>query len=148
MKRQKWARIVLIVIITIAIAIGMGKKICSNLYINAIDSMLPPIIQYDSEEIECSVNINYYAFFRDTDKKTYFGKLPDESSAIAISIPAKATIYVFPHTNDSVLISYRASGHKINFTIEGKNFNDHLEVLYQITENEVFNKTVELPEAS
>lgn len=92
----------------------------------------------------------YCARFEVAKRTLYFGKLPEEAESIQIHIPTKVTITVYSNDDDSVIIQYdpRKFGITRNYKLSGYGgFNEHLEHLYMITENEVFNRVMDLPEA-
>ncbi len=118
-------------------------------YTQAVESMLPTSVEYNGTVIERALNSDYYALLNIPERTLYFGEFSD-TRKIEIIIPGKATINVYPNDTKSVLISYDPHGFGItrNYKLSGYgNFNQHLETLYDLTGNEVFNETIELPEA-
>ena len=114
-----------------------------------VESMLPTSVHYKDITVEQALNADYCCRFLLSDKRLYFGEIPSDSVYIRVSIPLKATIYVYPRDNESVYIVYtqqKGGSRKYILTKTG-DFNRHLEILYQATGNEVFNETVDLPEA-
>lgn len=117
-------------------------------YTQTVESMLPTSVEYNGTVIERALNSDYYALLNTSKKTLYFGEFSD-TRKIEIIIPGKATINVYPNDTKSVLISYDPHGFGItrNYKLSGYgNFNQHLETLYDLTGNEVFNETIELSE--
>ena len=75
----------------------------------------------------------------------YFGELPSKGCAIEINSPDRATLYVYPLDNDSIIVRYEPrNGIKRTYLKSGfGDFNRILEVFYELTGNEVFNESVE-----
>ncbi|MBQ7935192.1 MAG: hypothetical protein IJ333_02435 [Clostridia bacterium] len=133
--------VILLILILLVIAFKMEYK-------NAIYSTLTPIIQYENTTIHSTVSNRYCGLLDIPNKHLYWGKLPEQSLRISINIPFKGLIYVYPYTDDAVIVRYEPRyGIKRNYVFSGINFNDHLETLYADLDNELFNKTVDLPKA-
>ncbi len=123
--------------------------IMKHSYTQTVESVLPTSVEYNGIVIERALNSDYYALLNTSKRTLYFGEFSD-TQKIQIIIPGKVTINVYPNDTESVLISYDPHGFGItrNYKLSGYgNFNQHLETLYDLTGNEVFNKTIELPEA-
>lgn len=79
-------------------------------------------------------------------KRTYyFGELPSDEYVIMINSPNRATWYVYPLDDDSMIIRYEPRN-GINRTYKKSGYGDFnrlLKTLYELTDNEVFNETID-----
>ena len=145
------------IIIIVAVAIHLAT-IClviqhkeQQAYESAFDSILPTAVLYKGVHTEQALNADYRGLFTFLgEKRLYFGPMPDDTVSIVIYISFKTTITVYPRDDESVYFTY-APHHGVsrNYILDGQHggFNRHLEILYQITGNEVFNETIDLPKA-
>ena len=108
--------------------------------------LYPPSVTYKSETFSGALGADIYVPLSCLDKKLYFGELPQESTAIRIEVYGKFEMYLFPYTQDSILVDYQpVKGWNSQFELVGSSFNSYLKILYQLTGNEVFNETLDLP---
>ena len=134
-----------VVIVTLSIAvygvIGYQKNYKANL-----SGLIPPSITYKSVTMSCSLNSDFYVRLYGFEKNLYYGELPQLTSAIKIGLFDKGVIYLYPYTQDTVIIDYQPlKGWNSQFELVGSSFNSYLKILYQLTGNEVFNETLDLP---
>lgn len=120
-------------------------------YNNTLESMKPISIEYSGQVIDGLkwVNADYVDRFTDANRTYYFGTLDDNSQFIKIIIPTKATLTVYPNDDNSVLLNYKPhKGISRNYKLSGYgDFNKHLKILYEMTGDEIFNDTIDLPKA-
>lgn len=136
---MKCIRVFLIIFSALAVILISVCTKYNHTYDTTIAGVLSPSVIYDSEIITCPLNSDYYSLIAIPSKKLYFRKVPDKSEAIEITIPDRAKIYIFSHTEDSILMRYEPyKGIKLNYVLNGYSFNKHLEILYDITNNKVF----------
>lgn len=150
MKKYLKLKYVVAFICIIILCLIISLLAMKHSYIQTVESMLPTSVAYNGLVIERALNADYVDRFTDSKRSLHFGKLSSDSKKIEIIIPGKVTIDVYPNDTDSVLISYDPHGFGItrNYKLSGYgNFNRHLEILYDLTGNEVFNETIDLPEA-
>ncbi len=115
-------------------------------YERNVDSMLGAAVTYKKEYITTHFSSDACAYLTHAKKRTwYFGELPPQEDAIEIIAPGRATFYVYPSDEDSVIIRYEPhDGISRTYLKSGYgDFNRILEVFYELTDNEVFNQTVE-----
>lgn len=79
------------------------------------------------------------------DCSLYFGELPSKNYAIEINSPDRATLYIFPSDEESIIVRYEPrNGIKRTYRKSGfGDFNSILEAFYELTDNEVFNEIIE-----
>lgn len=119
-------------------------------YKSAIYSMLSPTLSYnDSPDIYTTFDADYAYHYMLSKKQLYFDKIDEEQNHITIVIPSKATLTVYPNDDQSVLLHYKPhKGISRNYKLSGYgDFNKHLRLLYELTDNEIFNETIDLPKA-
>lgn len=148
MKKYLKLKYIVVFICIIILCLIISLFAMKRSYIQTIESMLPTSVAYNDIVIERALNADYYIQFVSSKKIPYLGKIND-TRKIEIIIPGKVTINVYPNDTESVLISYDPHGFGItrNYKLSGYgNFNRHLEILYDLTGNEVFNETIDLPE--
>ena len=150
MKKTLSIKCIVLFICIIILSLIISLLVSKHNYNQTIESMLPTHIEYNGTVINRALNADCVCRFLLPKRDLYFGKLPSNSKKIEIIIPGKVTINVYPNDTDSVLISY--DPHDFGFTRNYKlsgfgDFNKHLEDLYELTDDEVFNETIDLPEA-
>lgn len=71
--------------------------------------------------------------------------MPSKECAIEINSPSRATLYVYPLDEESIIIRYEPrNGIKRNYKNSGcGDFNRILKAFYELTNNQVFNETAE-----
>lgn len=116
----------------------------STSYERNLDKMLYTRIGYKDAHIETALSATAWGYLTHGDLSLYFGELPDKKTAIEINSPSRATIYVYPRNPESMFIRYEPrNGIARNYTLSDYgDFNRYLEVLYEMTDDEVFNETV------
>jgi len=115
-------------------------------YHENVDKMKIIEVGYKGEWLDTGLSADICDYITEGKKwKLYFGELPSQENAIEINAPHRATIYIYPSDEDSVLICYEPRGGiKRTFVKSGYgDFNRILEAFYELTENEVFNETIE-----
>ena len=114
-------------------------------YEKNVDRMLNIAVSYKGETLYTDLSSDIIDYITDADKtQIYFGKLPAQE-AIEINAPNRATLYVFPLDEDSVIIRYEPrNGIKRTYEKSGyADFNSVLKAFYELTDNEVFNEIIE-----
>ena len=120
-------------------------------YSDNISAAKPISLSYNQTHMFCSLSADYCSRLTTPKRTLYLCKLPQDSQPIEMIIPSKVTITVYPNDDDSVFIKYAPHkwGITRNYKLSGYgDFNKHLEILYEITENEAFNQVIDLPEAN
>lgn len=115
-------------------------------YHENVDKMKKIAVSYKGECINTGLSADLCDYIGEGKKwNLYFGELPSQESAIEINAPYRATIHIYPSDEDSVIICYEPRGGiKRTFVKSGYgDFNRILEAFYELTENEVFNETIE-----
>ena len=108
--------------------------------------MLGTVVLYKHESITTHLSSDVCGYLTTGKKRSlYFGKLPSQEHAIKINSPDRATLYVYPLDEDSIIIRYEPrNGIKRIYKKSGfGDFNRVLEVFYELTDNEVFNETID-----
>jgi len=150
-KKRKAIIISVLIILVLTTMVAMLISFHQNkTYRNNIYAMLPPRINYNNESISTSLNADFVTRLLESKRSLYLKEIDEEQKHITISIPNKVTITVYPNNDDSVLVTYEPHhfGLKQKYKLSGfGNFNRYLEDLYEITGNEVFNETLDLPKA-
>lgn len=114
-------------------------------YEKNVDSMLSTEISYKGVRVSKYLSSDACDYLTTGNRKIYFGELPPKESAIEINSPLRATIFVYPLDENSMIIRYEPrNGISRNYIkSDYGDFNRYLEVMYELTDNEVFNETVE-----
>ena len=114
-------------------------------YEKNIHKMLGTMVVYKHESITTHLSSDACAYLSDGNRSLYFGELPSEESVIEINSPDRATLYVFPLDDDSIIIKYEPrNGIKRTYKKSGYgDFNRVLKTLYELTGNEIFNETID-----
>ena len=108
--------------------------------------MLGTMVTYKHESITTHLSSDVCGYLTTGKKRSlYFGKLPSQESAIEINSPDRATLYVYPLDDDSIIIRYEPrKGIKRTYKKSGfGDFNRVLKTLYELTDNEIFNETID-----
>jgi len=107
--------------------------------------MLGTMVVYKHESIITHLSSDVCAYLSDGNRCLYFGELPSQESAIEINSPDRATLYVYPLDEDSIIIRYEPrNGIKRTYKKSGYgDFNRVLKTLYELTGNEIFNETID-----
>lgn len=80
-------------------------------YEDNVSKMLPIYVKYKSESFVTDLSSDMCDYITDAKKTTlYFGELPSQEEAIEVNAPGRATIYVYPSDEDSLLIRYEPRG--------------------------------------
>lgn len=112
----------------------------NNNYLDSVDSMLPIVLEYNDVVIKHpDFNSDYVSRLKDAKRHIYWGTI-NSQKPIIINIPSKAEFRIYPNDDTSVLIEYIPhSGWTQKYKLsEFGDFKKHLEILYEITNNEVF----------
>ena len=114
-------------------------------YEKNVDQMLATLVKYKGESMFTHLSSDACGYLTDGNRSLYFGELPSEECAIEINSPDRATLYVYPSDDDSIIVRYEPrNGIKRTYLKSGLgDFNRILEVFYELTGNEVFNESVE-----
>ncbi len=115
-------------------------------YEKNMHQMLGTMVIYKHESITTHLSSDVCGYLTTgKERSLYFGKLPAQEYAIEINSPDRATLYVYPLDEDSIIIRYEPRyGIKRTYKKSGfGDFNRILEVLYELTGNEVFNETID-----
>ena len=114
-------------------------------YEKNMHQMLGTIVVYKHESITTHLSSDACAYLSDGNRSLYFGELPSQESAIEINSPYRATLYVYPLDDDSIIIKYEPrNGIKRIYKKSGYgDFNRVLKTLYELTGNEIFNETID-----
>ena len=109
-----------------------------------MQQMLGTMVVYKHESITTHLSSDVCAYLSDGNRSLYFGELPSQESAIEINSPDRATLYVYPLDEDSIIIRYEPrNGIKRTYKKSGYgDFNRVLKTLYDLTGNEIFNETI------
>ncbi len=114
-------------------------------YDKNLHAMLPTLVIYKHQSEMTHLSSDVIGYLTTAKKRTlYFGKLPSQENAITINSPERATLYIYPLGDNSIIIKYEPR-HGINRVYKNSgfgNFNSLLKAFYELTENEVFNETV------
>ena len=113
-------------------------------YEKNMHQMLGTKVVYKHESITTHLSSDVCAYLSDGNRSLYFGELPSQESAIEINSPDRATLYVYPLDEDSIIIRYEPrNGIKRTYKKSGYgDFNRVLKTLYELTGNEIFNETI------
>ena len=101
-------------------------------------------ISYKGEQVYTGLSADVRDYITEAKKtRLYFGELP-EADAIKIKARRRATLYVYPLDENSLLIRYEPQyGIARTYKKSGYgNFNKVLKAFYELTDNEVFNEVV------
>ena len=103
-----------------------------------------PIALSRHESITTHLSSDVCGYLHSGSRSLYFGQLPSKDNAIEINSPDRATLYVFPSDQKSIIVRYEPrNGIKRTYKISGfGDFNSVLQALYQLTDNAVFNETI------
>ena len=114
-------------------------------YEKNMHQMLGTKVVYKHESITTHLSSDVCAYLSDGNRSLYFGELPSQESAIEINSPDRATLYVYPLDEDSIIIRYEPrNGIKRTYKKSGfGDFNRVLITLYELTGNEIFNETID-----
>ena len=114
-------------------------------YEKNVDQMLATLVKYKGESMFTHLSSDACGYLTHGNRSLYFGELPSKECAIEINSPDRATLYVYPVDNDSIIVRYEPrNGIKRTYLKSGfGDFNRILEVFYELTGNEVFNESVE-----
>ena len=111
-------------------------------YDKTLDRTLPSEVYYKDESFVTPLSVNIYGRLDSShgNKKLYFGKLPEKETAIIITVPSRARVYVYPSDENSIIVRYEPfKGIKRNYKISGYgNFNKVLNAFFELTDNEIF----------
>ena len=113
-------------------------------YEKNMHQMLGTKVVYKHESITTHLSSDVCAYLSDGNRSLYFGELPSQESAIEINSPDRATLYVYPLDEDSIIIRYEPrNGIKRTYKKSGYgDLNRVLKTLYELTGNEIFNETI------
>ena len=115
-------------------------------YEKNVDRMLKIAVSYKGESLYTNLSSDVCGYLTTgKEKNIYFGALPSQDECIEINAPGRATIYVYPLDEDSIIIRYEPRGGiKRTFRKSGfGDFNRILKAFYELTDNEVFNEIIE-----
>ena len=114
-------------------------------YEKNVDQMLATLVKYKGESMFTHLSSDACGYLTHGNRSLYFGELPSKECAIEINSPDRATLYVYPLDNDSIIVRYEPrNGIKRTYLKSGfGDFNRILEVFYELTGNEAFNESVE-----
>jgi hypothetical protein len=115
-------------------------------YEKNMHQMLGTSVKYKHESITTHLSSDVCGYLTTGKKRSlYFGELPSQESAIEINSPDRATLYVYPLDDDSIIIRYEPrNGIKRTYKKSGfGDFNRVLKTLYELTDNEIFNETID-----
>ncbi len=115
-------------------------------YEKNVDRMLKIAVSYKGETLYTDLSSDVCGYLTSSKKtEMYFGVLPPQDNSIQINAPDRATLYVYPLDEDSIIVRYEPRGGiKRNYKKSGfEDFNRILEVFYELTGNEIFNEDVE-----
>lgn len=140
--KTKWVYFFLGIISTILV---ISVMILFTSYERNIDRMSGTEIRYKNVSVSSHLSVGVRDYLTSGNRKLYFGELPDQKDAIEINSPLRATLYVYPLDDESMIIRYEPRhGISRNYVKSGYgDFNRLLEVLYESTGNEVFNNVVD-----
>ena len=107
--------------------------------------MLGTMVIYKHESVTTHLSSDVCCYLKDGNRSLYFGELPSKECAIEINSPDRATLYLYPLDNDSIIIRYEPrNGIKRTYKKSGYgDFNRILKTLYELTDNEAFNETID-----
>ena len=128
----------------IAVLILSVITFCTS-YEKNVDQMLATLVKHKGESMFTHLSSDACCYLTHGNRSLYFGELPSEECVIEINSPDRATLYVYPLDNDSIIVRYEPrNGIKRTYLKSGfGDFNRILEVFYELTGNEVFNESVE-----
>ena len=111
-------------------------------YDKTLDRTLPSQVNYKGESFFTPLSARIYGYLDSShgNKKLYFRQLPAKETAIVITVPSRARLYVYSSDENSILVRYEPfKGIKRNYKISGYgNFDKVLNAFYELTGNEVF----------
>ena len=116
-------------------------------YQKNVDKMFYISVSYKGEQLYTSLSSDIGDYLTDAKKTTlYFEELPAHEP-IEINAPSRATLYVYPFDEDSIIIRYEPrNGIKRTYKKSGYgDFNRILRAFYEVTGNEIFNETITYP---
>ncbi len=115
-------------------------------YRRNVDDMLSTSVLYKHEDASTHLSADLCAYLTRGTRSLYFGELPAQE-AIEINAPSRATLYVYPFDEDSIIIRYEPrNGIKRTYKKSGYgDFNRILKAFYELTDNENFNETITYP---
>ena len=141
MFRNKWISFLLGVLSTLIVISGINFF---TSYERNLSRMLRTIIVYKDVSVSSELSADAYSYLAIAKRTLYFGKLPENVDAIEINSPERAILYIYPKDEDSMIVEYKPHGGigRRYLLSDLGGFNRYLEVLYELTENEVFNETI------
>ncbi len=101
-------------------------------------------LTYKNETINLSVynNSNLYAHFQCLERFLYFDDLPYSQNEIKISVPKKIDLIICCKDDNSIFLKFDVErGIDRNYILNDLNFNELLDILYEITGNDIFTNT-------
>lgn len=129
-------------------AIVIWVSVCpkSN-YSDHVDDMIPPYVYYHDVGIHCSFSEEYCNYLTESKRTPYFGSIPSDQNSIEITVFQVVQMHIYPNDDSSVILVYDPSSSlKIQrkYLLTGC-FEDHLNYLYRITNDEVFLTSIDYP---
>lgn len=114
-------------------------------YEKAFDQTAAPLVKYKHQSKGTYLSATVRDYLTIGDRSLYFGELPAKESALEIIIPFEATVLVYPFDKDTVIIRYEPHcGISRTYKKSGYgDFNRILKSLYEHTNMEVFNETID-----
>lgn len=106
------------------------------------------VLQYNGVVIEKNHFSAEYSTRFDVAKHTlFFEKIDEDVTSIQITIPDKYILNIYPHDNNSILLILQWKSITLQYKLSDYgDFNRHLELLYEETDNEVFKQKLNLPQ--
>ena len=113
----------------IAVLILSVITFCTS-YEKNVDQMLATLVKYKGESMFTHLSSDVCGYLTHGNRSLYFGELPSKKCAIEINSPDRATLYVYPLDNDSIIVRYEPrNGIKRTYLKSGfGDFNRILEV--------------------
>ena len=111
-----------------------------------LDNMLSTMINYKKTSITSGgLSADACCYLASAKRKVYFGQLPNDAEPIIVRSPSRASMYIYPNDEKSVIVKYAPhNGITRNYVLTYIGFNRYLEIFYEMTDNEVFNETIDI----
>ena len=138
--KKRWCVMILSIAIFVIIMVGFFMHQNNN-YLTSVESMLPIILEYNDVVIKHPFfTSDYVSRLKVAKRHIFWGTINRSQTPVIINIPSKAELKIYPNDDTSVLIEYIPhSGWSQKYKLsEYGDFDKHLEILYEITNNDVF----------
>ena len=99
------------------------------------------LVSYKNEVINMAEynNSAIVAHFQCLERNLYFDDIENSQNKITITVPNKIVLTVFSKDNNSIFLEFdMEKGIDRNYILNDLNFNEFVDILYEITGNDIF----------